>query len=246
MKKLLLVAMASVMALGASAQIMTSRTMVKSKKPTIWYARVGLSLNNAAGGNEVFEDDDDNFSASIKPKAGMSIDFGFQRPISKGGLYWGMELGIGTRGGAYSTEYTSKDYNDEEVRETENSSLLTWNIKYSPFTFGYKYSLTDDIKIDAHIGIFASYDFAGSAKTKFEYNSGSEDSESLSISELEDEFDFQSLDAGLQLGAGIWYKKFNVDLTWQKGFIPAASVYNGSDDYDLTSSNFMIRLGYAF
>lgn len=94
---------------------------------------------------------------------------------------------------------------------------------------GYKYGVSKDLKIDAHIGAFVSYDFA--TTSDYDY----------------DEWEYdepESLDAGLQLGIGAWYKRFNIDLTWQKGFIEYtdASFYDGG----AKNSAIMVRLGVAF
>jgi len=251
MKKLLLMAVGALMAASASAQVMTSQTYMKSKSPTLWYARLGLSFNNVAGAGDVAEAGmDGEGSSSLGCRAGMSIDFGFQRPISNFGLYWGMELGIGSRGGSVKYEY---DEEDGEVY-TENGHISTWNVKYSPFTFGYKYSVTDDIKLDAHLGAYVSYDFSGKSVWSW---SGEDEDEELSISDLKDsEWNFQPLDAGIQFGIGVWWKRFNLDFTYQRGFIPAAEKsvrysdsyghYSDSENYNLYSSNFMVRLGVAF
>lgn len=249
MKKFLVFASLAALAVSANAQVMTSRTRVKEKKPTMWYARIGVSLDNLAGGNDykkeyTFDYSGKHSKVTIAPQAGMDIDFGFQRGIGKAGLYWGMELGFGTRGGAMRSEY-SYHYEDRwdsyTVEGKSKGRLLTWNIKYSPFTFGYKYSITDDIKIDAHLGLFLSYDFAGNAKFKYD----DDDDEKLSLGDLRDEYDFQAFDAGLQLGAGVWWKRFNFDITWQRGFVPLGSYYL-DDRHDLYSSNVMFRLGVAF
>lgn len=213
MKKYLLIAAAMFMAVTASAQVMRSRTYV-SEKNTMWYGRIGMSVNNVAGMPSY---------ADASSKTGMDIDLGFHKNIGGSGAYWGMEFGVGTRG-----------FQWEE--EDDQSSITTWNVKYSPVTFGYKYSVTDDIKIDGHLGIYASYDFTNTYKCD-----GEEE-------DLEDEFDYQEFDAGLQVGVGVWYKRFNLDFTYQRGFLPVATVYNYDDheDKDLHSSNFMIRLGVAF
>lgn len=242
---------AVVMAASASAQVVSSQTYMKSKKATLWYARLGVSFNNVAGANEVAEAGmEGDGSYSLGSRAGMDLDFGFQRPIGNFGLYWGMELGIGTRGG--SVKY---DYDEEDGGGSENGHISTWNVKYSPFTFGYKYTLTDDIKLDAHLGAYVSYDFSG--KSVWSWSGESEDEEQT-ISDLKDSsWDFQPLDAGIQFGVGVWWKRFNLDLTYQRGFVPAAkasvgfydSYYGGlinEKDYSLYSSNFMIRLGVAF
>lgn len=251
MKKFMLLAVTAFMAASASSQVLSSYSYASSKTPTLWYARLGVSFNNVAGAGEVAEAGMDGpGDSSLGCRAGMDIDFGFQRPMGSFGLYWGMEFGIGTRGGAVKYEYDEEFYDG-----TEKGHITTWNVKYSPFTFGYKYSVTDDIKLDAHLGAYISYDFSG--KSVFSWGNDYDEDEKLSISELKDsEWDFQPLDAGIQFGIGVWWKRFNLDLTYQRGFVPAAkpiiqyydkttSSYYHSDA-KLYSGNFMIRLGVAF
>lgn len=255
MKKFLLILAAAAMTSAASAQVMTSYSYSKSESKTMWYARVGMSFNNWAGAGKLADADnsyyEDGDPYSYGSRLGMDVDFGFQRPISNFGLYWGMELGIGTRGFSYSYD-ASKD--DPEDDSKTDGHMLAWNVKYSPFTFGYKYSLTDDLKLDAHIGIFASYDFAGK-KISYEDNDG--EKWDWDTDELKDDIDYLEFDAGMQLGIGIWWKRFNLDFTWQRGFVPYAkdeiSTYDyntdrylSPEDVNLYSSNFMIRLGVAF
>lgn len=250
MKKFFVMLAVALMAASASAQVVTSRTYVKSKKATIWYARLGVSFDNVAGGNDVFNPKNVNAIGedaeySIGSKAGMDVDFGFQRPIGNFGMYWGMELGIGTRGASMKTEFVDEEYNSGtgeyyDVACEEKAHIMTWNVKYSPFTIGYKYALTDDWKLDAHLGAYVSYDFAGG--TKYSWCDDEED-EKLSFSQIKDKpWDFQCLDAGMQIGVGAWWKKVNLDLTYQRGFITAAKVAG----CDLYSSNLMIRVGFAF
>lgn len=216
MKKVILFAAAIFMAATASAQKVSSTTYVKEKSQTMWYGRIGMSINNLAGAPSAE-------GVSMGSKIGMDVDFGFQRNISRSGLYWGMELGVGSRGASMENKYED---------ETEKTSVSAWNIKYSPITLGYKYSLTDDLKLDGHLGAFLSYDFTKKVKTD-DYEWDNEDM---------DELDYNDFDAGMQMGAGIWYKRFNLDFTYQRGFAKVAKMGNK----DLHSSNFMIRLGVAF
>jgi len=44
----------------------------------------------------------------------------------------------------------------------------------------------------------------------------------------------------MALGFGVWYDRFNLDFTWQRGFVDAIS------DWDVYTSNLMLRLGVAF
>lgn len=238
------------MAVTASAQVMDSYSYSKSKSNTMWYARIGMGIDNLSGGKMVNDLNKDNeyTEYSFGSRAGLEVDFGFQKPIKDFGLYWGMELGIGTRGASYK----EKDKDDGDWTEGKGTA---WNVKYSPFTFGYKYSVTDDLKIDAHIGAFVSYDFAGK-KMKFEDSDG--DTWDKDFDDLH--WDYLAVDAGMQIGAGVWFKRFNLDFTYQRGFVPmfkptvTTYTYNShgyytsssSEEYSLCSSNFMIRLGVAF
>lgn len=218
MKKLIILVLLVVSAVTASAQMMTSRTLMKRENPTTWYIRTGLSINSLTGlSNEDKDYSGDRLSTSSK--AGFVLDFGFNKPIGKAGAYWGMELGIGNRGG----KITDKDSDYYE-------SFNAWSLKYSPITFGYKYSVTDDIKLDIHLGAYALVDLSRKAK----------DSDGDEI-DADDAFE-NRFDAGIQGGLGVWYRKFNLDFTYQRGFVEFISM-----PYDpLKSSAFMIRLGYAF
>lgn len=247
MKKLMLLAVGVVLAHTATAQVVSSQTYHREKSKTMWYARLGVSFDNIAGANEYINLANDfgqgEETYSMGSSTGMDIDFGFQRPISNFGLYWGMELGVGTRG--FSTKYTEiEEYDGEYI---EKGKMLTWNVKYSPFTFGYKYTLTNDIKLDAHLGLFLSYDFAGK---KINYSDSDGDKWELDTDYLKEHMDYQAFDAGMQLGLGVWFNRFNLDFTYQRGFVPMSKLYysnlTGSVEKSLYSSNFMIRVGVAF
>lgn len=247
MKKFLIAATLAVVSLSAFSQVQISRTKLKLQTKTEWYARLGISLDNLAGGNDLKEDNGDRFKFSIGPKVGMDLNVGFMKNIKNAGLYWGMELGIGTRGGACKEEFTDYNYygdEDKEEKITNKGSVLTWNLKYTPIMFGYKYTVTDDLKIDGHIGAFVSYDFAGGSKYTWEDDSD----EKLDLSDLKHDYSYQPFDAGIQIGVGAWWKNFNFDITYQRGLVTAAEVYKYGeyDSMKLTSSNLMFRIGYAF
>lgn len=254
MKKFLLSLLVIVASISANAQIVTSRTMKKSKgQSATWVIRAGLSLNNPAGGNGFlepdYEDSDYKESSSLGPRAGMDLSIGFQKPIKTSGLYWGMELGIGTRGAAMKWSDKELNYYGDIHIDEEKSSFLSWNVKYSPFQLGYKYSLNENIKIDGHFGIYASYDFAGKGVSKWYCSDRGKSEESSDLSEIRDDYDFNCFDAGLQLGIGLWWKNLNFDITWQRGFVTAVTLDDAMDDYkdvNVCSSNLMLRLGIAF
>lgn len=213
MKKIALLLTALVMCVAAQAQVRTSRTFVKQKANMEWIVRAGLNINHLAG----FDVAD---GVKVGSRAGFDVDFGFNRYFNNSNLYWGMELGLNSRGGSVG---------DDEAK----FKFAGYNVKYSPFTIGYKFPVADGIKIDPHFGVYASYDFATSVK----FDNGDE-----SI-DVKDYMDFDNkYDVGIQIGAGVWYKRFNLDLMYVRGFI------NTYDDYieGGKTSNFEIRLGVAF
>lgn len=232
----------------ADARVISSRTVgERSKTDTEWIIRTGVSIDGGVGSakseyNDWCTDGGDYGSGSFGMAAGYELSFGFNRAFSRaGGLYWGMELGLGTRGIKYKL--------DSEY-DSGTQKLLTWNIKYSPFTFGYKFALNQNIKLDAHLGAYLSYDFAGTGKANWKDSDGDSDSDSAGIGDDEYFEGFQRFDAGIQAGVGVWYKRFNFDITYQRGFVNAC---NFEDNYDLDeidgkiySSNLMFRVGIAF
>lgn len=208
MKKIVIALFAAMLCITASAQLRTSRTFFKTEgRGTEWIIRAGLSIDNMAG---MKTDNEYGDKASFGSALGFDVDFGFNKYIGQSNLYWGMELGIGTRGA--SSKY-------EDYGETYKEKGISYNVKYSPFTIGYKFPVTDAIKIDPHFGAYASYDFA------------------------KDEDNFypdKDFDAGIQIGAGLWYGRINLDFMYQRGFVDAFDYIGGK------TSNFLIRIGYAF
>ena len=107
------------------------------------------------------------------------------------------------------------------------------NVQVSPFTFGYKYNITDALAVDAHLGAYVSCDYVGKIKEKESYQGDSEET-SVNMGDWED---WKRVDAGMNIGVGIWYDRFNLDFTYQRGFIKT---------WECNTSNVLIRLGVAF
>lgn len=223
MKKVVLLAVTVLLYIGVNAQIVSSRSVgVKSAKrtsETLNYWRVGLNMMKFAGDNE-----DD-----WKSKAGYTVTYGFMKPMGNFGMYWGMEFGLGSRG-------AKNEFDGGEVTQ------IAHNVQYSPFNLGYRYGISNALKIDVHVGAYASFDYAGKIKID---NAGDEDK--FNIGEWNDDWDdgglgmdWRRYDVGLNAGFGIWYNNFNLDFNFQRGFIEAEK------DGEYYTSNFMIRLGMAF
>lgn len=217
MKKIMSVVAALLLCVGANAQIVSSssRSLKVERTPftSLKYLRVGVNFMNITGSD-----------VEVDGNIGYDVAFGFQKPLAGvDGLYWGMELGLGSRG--WSEEW-----------DEEDAKYILHNVRFSPFTFGYKYALTDAVKLDAHFGAFASFDYTGKCKY---------DGESIKLGDWDDEYeglgiDWNRFDAGMQVGVGVWYNRFNLDFTYHRGFVKAV------EDVKAYTNNFMIRLGVAF
>ncbi len=213
---------------------------ITKERKTDWFVRVGMTMNNATGGD--LKEVEEEYDASFGTNVGYDISVGFNRKMGSSGIYWGMEYGLGTRG------YKASIKNDED--ET-SCKVLNHGVKISPFTLGFKYGFTDKLKVDAHLGAYVSCDFASSA-TDFNY-----DSFNYGDYFIEPYFDDVFFDAGIQAGIGIWYGRFNLDLIYQRGFMSDFVNVKYRDDYyyesygasyenKFYSSNFTIRLGVSF
>lgn len=218
MKRVCFLIAAVLFCAGMQAQIVSSRSVgIKSEKKastTEHFWRVGLNVMNFAGdGGE-----------DMDSRMGYNMVYGFMKPMGNVGIYWGMDLGLGSRG------FKSGENDYEE-------KLVAHNVQWSPFTLGWKYEVVNDLKVDVHLGAYVGFDYAG--KFKFKYG---DEEESFNMSDWEDELelDWHRYDAGVNVGFGAYYKSFNLDFTFQRGFIEAAK------DGEVYTSNFMIRLGVAF
>ena len=100
MKKLFVFLVAAMAVISASAQMRTSRTFTKVKSRTEWIVRVGPSFNRLTGYDKQYVED-----VKVGSKVGFDLDLGFNKYIGGSDLYWGMELGIGTRGTKFDFEY---------------------------------------------------------------------------------------------------------------------------------------------
>ena len=86
-----------------------------------------------------------------------------------------------------------------------------------------------------HVGVFASYDYTSKNERRWRKASVGV------IMQIIWRLTYNHFDAGMNIGVGVWYDRFNLDLTYQRGFIDAFSDADG-----FKTSNFMIRLGIAF
>jgi hypothetical protein len=215
MKKIFLLALACIMMLGAQAQIVSSRsvTIKKSERTTTNYVRFGVGFMNVHGCSDL-----DETSTNV----GYNVVWGIQKPITDFNLYYDFNLGLGSRG------FKDKEYDYD-------ASFIAHNVQLSPVNIGWKPSITDNIRFDAHVGAYVGYDYTGKYK---------DDEGSISLSDMIDELEesggdkYKRFDAGLNVGVGVWYDRFNIDLSYQAGFV--------NTGHCMKTRNLLLRLGFAF
>ena len=111
MKKIIvstIVALFAITSFTSKGEILTSRSFYKEGPRMTWFVRGGVSLNMVGGDYVKYWKDEDR-SFGMKP--GFDISAGFERFFGKKNLYWGLELGIGTRGfsAKYETTFTPQE-----------------------------------------------------------------------------------------------------------------------------------------
>lgn len=242
-----------------------------SSGKTVWIVRAGVGFNGVAGGAKETQSliwDNGKWDGSFNTTPGYVFSIGFNRSFGNHPLYWGMSFDLGMRGyktkaewayGSSSSVSGGYDYHGKTAEET----LSTYNAQLSPITIGYRYTFLERMAADVHFGAYASYDFAGNFKTfttdhivsTSKYGNRNDYKENESKVKISDIDGMRKYDVGINLGVGYWFGHFNVDFTWQRGFVP---IYEGGDDQvsvgkkekrergNLYSNNFQLRLGYAF
>lgn len=224
----------------------------------IWFVRAGASFSGVTGsGVDDLERswEKNKYDGNFSRKFGGNLMIGFNKSFGHSPVYWGMELGAGMRG--YKTEAEKSNsgsvpsagrYSYYSIT-TDTNELNVFNAQISPFNIGYKHLFNDMLAVDVHVGGFASYDFAGEFESRYTYNMSStsqhggsnqskDDGGSTKISDIDG---YRSYDFGVIAGAGVWLGHFNLDFTWQRGFV---SMFDG--DNELFNNSLQLRLGYAF
>ena len=225
---------------------------------TVWYVRAGASFSGVTGSGVDKQEDawrKGGNNGDFSRQFGGNIMIGFNKSFGQSPVYWGMELGVGMRG--YKTKADKSNSGSvasagnyhSYSRTTDSNELNAFNAQFSPINIGYKYQFNDMIAVDVHVGGFASFDFAGKLKSEHTYNMTSssqygsstqskDDSNSTNIGDIDG---YRRHDFGVIAGAGVWVGHFNLDFTWQRGFV---SIYKG--DNKLFNNSIQLRLGYAF
>lgn len=271
-RKIQLLSLVAVFLSAASpmfAQDYLSLPAFKSGK-TVWIVRAGMGFNGVAGSNKDTQQalwDNSKWDGSFKPAIGYEVSIGFNKSFGEHPMYWGMELGLGTRGYKTSASWevggtNSVGHGSDYHGRFQDITLNCHTVKLSPFTIGYKYTFLKNMAADLHLGAYASYDFAGKQNNEYvdrvistsQYGNVNKEDKSSSDVKIGDMDNMRKYDAGFNLGIGYWFGRFNIDFTWQRGFF---AIFDDGDTMvkigkseqekgNLYTNNFQLRLGYAF
>lgn len=239
----------------------------------VWIVRAGVGFNGVTGSAKETQNaiwDNGGWDGSFKTAPGYTFSIGFNKSFGNHPLYWGMALDLGMRGYKTTAEWSKSAASQvsggyDSHKKTTDETITCYNVQLSPITIGYKYTFLQRMAADVHVGAFASYDFAGNYKlnstdhiiSTSKYGNRNDLKTNDSKVSIGDVNGFRRYDVGLNLGVGYWFGHFNIDFTWQRGFIP---LYEGGDKTVVVnekkgtkreqgnyfSNNFQLRLGYAF
>ncbi len=150
-----------------------------------------------------------------KMQMGYDATLGLQKAIKGGKFYYGPELGATTRG--YKLKYT---INDHYVTFKTKRSGLSHGVFVSPLNFGFQQRLSNKLTLDAHVGLPVTYYYC----------------DNITDDDMSD--DYEGWDLNMKLGVGVWFKRFNIDLSYRHGFFETFG--------EGKSNNVMFGLGYRF
>lgn len=236
----------------------------------VWIIRTGIGFNGVSGSNKEtteLEWANGSWDGGFKRTNGYDITFGFNKSFRNRSLYWGMELGMSSRGYKTSSSWeksgtSSISGGSDYHGKFQDVTLYCHSVRFSPFTFGYRYTFLEKMAADIHFGGYASYDFAGNYKNEYtdhiistsKYGNRNDKKTTSTEIKLKDLEGIRRYDAGFSLGVGYWYGKFNIDFAWQRGFIAmyeggAEEIKIGKSTHkrgNLFTNNFQLKLGYSF
>lgn len=207
-----------IIALSSSVLAMGQKIQEKKKatSPNMPTLRAGVSFNTVNGS--------DATDTHVLPLYDVSLGYQWMINERKCRVFLSPELGFGTRG------WKEGEQNEWSYHATVRAHTL----RLVPAQISFQPQVGYDVYLDFHAGGFISYDYAG-RYTNFKGYFQKDDC--IKLSEMDN---FNRWDAGIQVGAGLWFYYFNVDFTYRHGFV---GMISGKDGF---SNNFVLRVGYAF
>lgn len=201
----------------------------------VFVVKTGPSLNGITGSGV---DDmktswaDAKANGDFKNTFGWTASVGMYAPLSK--LYLSTLFSLGMRG--YETSVSWKE--GASKINSQKTKLTAFNAQILPLNLGYVINLNSTSALDLHVGPFVSIDFAGSLKSDIEYSNKTSEHSSENINDLEG---YKKYDVGLNGGISLWYKRYEIELNYQRGLTP---MYDGENDF--FSKSIQLNIGYAF
>ncbi len=232
--KYIILALGAVMCAASpiSAQIYestsSSKTKIVIKKPNnmSWFGTVGGALSLA---DYQYRD-----NSSMQP--GFHIDFGMEKPFKRGSdAFWGVKLGFASLSGGYDAHESIDDY--DYIASYDKYSYLTPSVFIGPIV-GLHKSLNDNVILDLHFSPQFHYNFVNADDMVSHYGRIDDDGARYYYQTSYGRID-ESMAVSGELGAGLWFNRFIVDLSYRFDFML------DSDDTNYYH-NVVLSIGYAF
>lgn len=197
--------------------LLLAATAVQAEERDWFFIKGGVSLNKVAG--------KDMGNTKISPLYDISLNY--QKTLMDEGcaIFYTPQFAFGTRG----------------EKETSSTEMLTayiksHNVRLVPLQFSVQPRLAPERYLDIHAGGYVSVDYSGKLMLEQGMNFITASVEQK-IGDIEN---YRRVDAGIQVGAGLWMGSWNLDFTYRRGFVGII------EDCSAYTNSFVVCLGYAF
>ena len=170
-----------------------------------------------------------------KLKAGVHFGFFFEKPVNK---TLSLESGL-----MFDQKGLKRITETDSLTQTDIINLYSLNI---PVNLKIGYNLNNDTRLFGKLGGYGGYNFFGKIQTEI-INSGliqSNVTKDLNIGNDKTQDDFKPIDFGAQVGLGITFKKFLIEVMYEKGLANIIATKNFFDT--IKNENFKFSIGYQF
>lgn len=230
MKKIILLSLALVATLTASAQYYPDGRPIPPRH------RYGNSYNNRASHNYLGEDTYYGFRLGLNVASVHSDAAILDGSDSRTGLDVGAVIGTRLTSAAPLYFETGLSYTEKGGKGTYQGNKFTYRLDYLelPLVLKYKYAVSPDVKIEPFAGGYLALGVGGKIK-----NYGAREAYS---SFSDDDAAFKRFDGGLRIGCGASFDMLYLGLSYDIGL---ANI--GHDDFDDTRTGCLnLNIGVTF
>lgn len=143
-------------------------------------------------------------------------------------VFYMPEIGVSSRGFSRDEDLVKEPYNPNLYEQKKHYiDYSAHSIKLEPLQFGINW-VNGPFALDAHCGAFASFDYTHSFEDDTYYPLKED---------LDDMFETNALDYGVNIGVALYCYRFFLDMTYQRGF------GNMLKDYKSKCNYYLFRLG---